>query len=209
MCPETKIPEIDINGITTENNAAKAVDKLRDALRYHNYRYYVLDDPVISDAEYDMLMLTLQQLEEKFPSLKDSNSPTQRVGGEVKEELGTVEHPKPMLSLKAVYNDDEVINFDETCRKELQEQQVVYVAEPKYDGLSIDLIYEEGILTTAATRGDGYTGEDVLNNIKTIHEIPLKLRSEKESVPSKIAVRGEVYMRIDEFNEFNKQIYRK
>lgn len=205
MCPETKIPEIDINGITTENNAAKAVEKLRDALRYHNYRYYVLDDPVISDAEYDMLMLTLQQLEEKFPSLKDSNSPTQRVGGEVKEELGTVTHPKPMLSLKAVYNDDEVINFDETCQKELQERQVGYVAEPKYDGLSIDLIYEEGILTTAATRGDGYTGEDVLNNIKTIHEIPLKLRSEKESVPSKIAVRGEVYMRIDEFNEFNKQ----
>jgi len=205
MCPDTKIPDISINAITTEEQAKKAVMKLREALRYHNYRYYVLDDPVVSDAEYDMLMHQLQQLEEKYPSLQDPNSPTQRVSGEVKEELGTVTHPKPMLSLKAVYTDDEVINFDETCRKELQKQQVVYVSEPKYDGLSIELIYENGNLTTAATRGDGYTGEDVLNNIKTIREIPLKLRSGKEPIPSKLAVRGEVYMRIDEFNEFNKR----
>jgi len=198
-------PNIDLDKITNKKEAEEAIEKLREALRYHNYRYYVLDDPVVSDAEYDRLMLQLQQLEEKFPSLQDPTSPTQRVGGEVKEELGTVTHPKPMLSLKAVYKDNEVLNFDETCRKELGKDQVGYVAEPKYDGLSVELVYENGNLTTAATRGDGYIGEDVLNNIKTIREIPLRLRSDKEPVPSKIAVRGEVYMKIDEFNEFNKQ----
>jgi len=198
-------PLIDIQKIDSEITARKAVEQLRKALRYHNYRYYVLDDPTVSDAEYDEFMQNLQRLEQRFPALQDQNSPTQRVSGEVKEELGTVTHPKPMLSLKAVYNDSEVLNFDETCKKSLEENKIEYVAEPKYDGLSIELIYENGNLTTAATRGDGYTGEDVLSNIKTIREIPLKLRSEQIPIPSKIAIRGEVYIRKDEFNTLNIQ----
>ncbi len=205
MSPSKGKPDIDIHKIKNNDQAKFAIDALRDALRYHNYQYYVLDDPVVSDAEYDKLMQQLLQLETAYPDFFDPNSPTQRVSGEVKEELGTVQHPRPMLSLKAVYNNSEVESFDETCRKELQEQEVEYVTEPKYDGLSIELIYEDGKLSTAATRGDGYTGEDVLNNVKTISEIPLKLRSDSRSIPATIAVRGEVYMRIDEFNEFNKQ----
>ncbi len=198
-------PLIDLNKIDSKETAGKAVEELRKALRHHNYRYYVLDDPVISDSEYDELMQKLQTLEQKYPELQDPTSPTERVSGEVKEELGTVTHPKPMLSLKAVYNDSEVFNFDETCKKSLDEENVEYVAEPKYDGLSIELIYENGNLTTAATRGDGYTGEDVLSNIKTIREIPLKLRSEQIPIPPKIAIRGEVYIRKDEFNTLNMQ----
>jgi len=196
---------IDLNKIDSEKKAKTAVEELRKALRHHNYRYYVLDDPVISDAEYDELMQKLQTLEQRYPELQDPNSPTQRVSGEVKEELGTVTHPKPMLSLKAVYNNSEVLNFDETCKKSLNEKNVEYVAEPKYDGLSIELIYENGNLTTAATRGDGYTGEDVLSNVKTIREIPLQLRIGNIVIPSKIAIRGEVYIRKDEFNVLNKQ----
>jgi len=198
-------PLIDIQKIDSEITARKAVEQLRKALRYNNYRYYVLDDPTVSDAEYDEFMQNLQRLEQRFPSLQDPNSPTQRVSGEVREELGTVTHPQPMLSLKAVYNDSEVHNFDETCKKSLDEENVEYIAEPKYDGLSIELIYENGNLTTAATRGDGYTGEDVLGNIKTIREIPLQLRSEQIPIPSKIAIRGEVYIRKDEFNTLNIQ----
>ena len=198
-------PRIDISKINNEDSAREAVEQLRKALRYHNYRYYVLDDPTVSDAEYDEFMQKLQTLEERYPDLQDTTSPTQRVSGEVQEELGTVTHPKPMLSLKAVYNDSEVFNFDETCKKSLDEEQVEYVAEPKYDGLSIELIYENGNLTSAATRGDGYTGEDVLGNVKTIREIPLKLRSDQIPVPPMIAIRGEVYIRKDEFNMLNKQ----
>ena len=199
------MPLIDLNKIDSEKKAETAVEELRKALRHHNYRYYVLDDPVISDAEYDELMQKLQALEQRYPELQDPNSPTQRVSGEVKEELGTVIHPQPMLSLKAVYNNSEVLNFDETCKKSLNEKNVEYVAEPKYDGLSIELIYENGNLTTAATRGDGYTGEDVLSNVKTIREIPLQLRIGNIVIPSKIAIRGEVYIRKDEFNVLNKQ----
>ena len=199
------MPLIDLNKIDSEKKAETAVEELRKALRHHNYRYYVLDDPVISDAEYDELMQKLQTLEQRYPELQDPNSPTQRVSGEVKEELGTVIHPQPMLSLKAVYNNSEVLNFDETCKKSLNEKNVEYVAEPKYDGLSIELIYENGNLTTAATRGDGYTGEDVLSNVKTIREIPLQLRIGNIVIPSKIAIRGEVYIRKDEFNVLNKQ----
>ena len=198
-------PLIDLQKIDSVHAAQEAITKLRKALRNSEYRYYTLDDPVVSDAEYDELMLQLQTLEDRFPELVDPNSPTQRVGGQVNDELGTVKHPKPMLSLKAVYNDSEVLNFDETCKKSLDEEHVEYVAEPKYDGLSIELIYENGNLTSAATRGDGYIGEDVLSNIKTIKEIPMRLRSEEIPVPKMIAIRGEVYMRIDEFNLLNKQ----
>ena len=199
-----KKPDIDLENIESEEEAKEAVSQLRESIRYHNYRYYVMDDPVISDTEYDKLMRQLQKLEAEYPDLQDTNSPTQRVGGEVKEELGTVTHPTPLLSLKAAYKKEEIINFAETCQKELNNNKVEYVAEPKYDGLSIELIYEDGNLTTAATRGDGNTGENVLSNVKTIAEIPLKLRSEKNESPAKLVVRGEVFMLKEEFNDFNK-----
>ncbi|MGD9374514.1 MAG: NAD-dependent DNA ligase LigA, partial [Anaerolineae bacterium] len=173
---------------------------------YHNHRYYVLDDPVISDAEYDWLMQDLQALEEAYPELRTPDSPTQRVGGEPRQELGVVEHPSPMLSLKAVYDEDDVRNFDETCRSELGRETIAYMAEPKYDGLAVELIYQDRHLTTAGTRGDGDTGEDITANVKTIKEVPLKLHSpEKGPAPEELVVRGEIYMRKAEFEDLNRQ----
>ena len=203
---QKKLPDIDVQSIEDQDTAQEAVGKLRDAIRYHNHRYYVLDDPVISDAEYDRLMQDLQALEEEFPELQAPDSPTQRVGGEPREELGLMEHPAPMLSLKAVYDEDDVRNFDETCRTELDRETVAYVAEPKYDGLAVELIYRDHRLTTAGTRGDGETGEDITANVKTIKEIPLKLRSPDETpAPEELIVRGEIYMRKTEFEDLNRQ----
>lgn len=140
---ETK-PDISPKEVESKEEAQAATEKLRRAIRYHNHRYYVLDDPLISDAEYDTLLEQLQTLEEKFPEMRSPDSPTQQVGGEPRDELGTVEHPRPMLSLRAVYKADEVENFDKTCREELDQKTVEYFAEPKYDGLAVELIYEEG-----------------------------------------------------------------
>lgn len=204
--PEKVKPEIEPAEIDTQAEASEAVDALREAIRYHNYRYYVLDDPVISDAEYDALMQDLEALEEAFPAVQTADSPTQQVGGEPRDELGLVEHPLPMLSLKAVYDADDVRNFDENCRDDLGQRDVTYVAEPKYDGLAVELIYAAGRLTVAATRGDGETGEDVTANVKTIKEVPLRLLDQGGApVPERLVVRGEVYMRKDEFNEMNRR----
>ncbi len=186
--------------------AEKEIEQLREAIRYHNYRYYVLDDPVVSDAEYDELIDKLKTLEEQFPELQSPDSPTQQVGGEPRDELGLVDHPSPMLSLRAVYDENEVRHFDETCRRELGEDIIEYVAEPKYDGLAVELIYENGHISQAATRGDGETGEDITANIKTIKEVPLVLLSQSETpYPDRLVVRGEVYMRQDEFNALNRR----
>ena len=198
-------PEIDLDAIDTEEAADDAAGQLREALRYHNYRYYVLDDPVVSDAEYDRLFQQLQTLEDAYPALQTPDSPTHQVGGMVRDELGTAEHPTPMLSLKAVYEEAEVRNFDETCRTELERDTVPYTAEPKFDGLAVELIYEDGRLVQGATRGDGETGEEITANVKTIDGVPLRLRDEERPVPDRLVVRGEAYMRKDEFNEFNRE----
>jgi DNA ligase (NAD+) len=180
--------------------------KLRDAIRYHNYRYYDLDSPVITDAEYDQLLLTLVELEDKYPELKTSDSPTQKVGAEPREELGLVRHPLPMVSLKTVYEESVVFAFDDSCRSELGVSKVEYIAEPKFDGLSVELIYEDGSLSIASTRGDGETGEDVTANIRTIKEVPLLLVPfEGEIPPSRLVVRGEVYMSFASFDKLNKE----
>lgn len=203
-----KPPDISAEEIESQEAAREAIEKLRDAIRYHNYRYYVRNDPVISDAEYDELMRTLEALEEKFPALQAPDSPTQHVGGDSRDELGRMEHPAPMLSLKAVYEAEEVRNFDERCREDLGrgDDKVVYIAEPKYDGLAVELIYEDSQLETAGTRGDGDTGDDVTANVKTLKEAPLALRDpEGESAPERLVVRGEIYMRKDEFEELNQQ----
>ena len=198
-------PDIDLRAIDSEEAAADAAERLRAALRYHNYRYYVLDDPVVSDATYDRLFQQLQELEAAYPALQTPTSPTQQVGGEPRDELGTVEHPTPMRSLKAVYEEDDVRSFDETCREELTQDRVAYVAEPKFDGLAVELVYEEGELVLAATRGDGATGEDVTANVKTISSVPLQLREEERPAPDRLVVRGEAYMRKDAFNALNQQ----
>ncbi len=199
-------PEVEPEEIEEESKAEEAIDALREAIRYHNYRYYVENDPVISDYEYDQLMRDLQVLEDRFPSLVTPDSPTQHVGGEPQDELGSFDHPEPMLSLQAAYEEEEVANFDETCREELSLETVEYLAEPKYDGLAIELVYEDGTLSVASTRGDGETGEDVTENVKTIREVPLALLSEDGTpVPERLVVRGEVYMRKDEFQEMNER----
>jgi DNA ligase (NAD+) len=198
-------PDIDLDAIDSEDAAATAAEQLREAIRYHNYRYYVLDDPVVSDAEYDRLFQQLQELEEEYPDLRTPDSPTHHVGGTVRDELGTAEHPTPMLSLKAVYEEEDARNFDETCREELGRETVTYTAEPKFDGLAVELIYEDGRLVQGATRGDGETGEEITANVKTIKGVPLRLRDDERPVPDRLVVRGEAYMRKDEFNDFNRQ----
>jgi len=204
--PGERKPEVSLDSIDSESEAREAAEKLREAIRYHNYRYYVLDDPVISDAEYDELMRQLEALEEEYPDLRTPDSPTQQVGGEPRDELGLADHPSPMLSLKAVYKEGDVRSFDKTCRDELGVDEVEYVAEPKYDGLAVELIYEDGQLTVASTRGDGQTGEDITPNIKTIKEVPLSLMAQGDAeIPEQLVVRGEVYIRKDEFEAFNKR----
>ncbi|MFW6135854.1 MAG: NAD-dependent DNA ligase LigA [Chloroflexota bacterium] len=204
--PQEIQPRVSPDAISSQEEAREAVERLRQAIRYHNYHYYVLDDPVISDAEYDELMRDLEALEERFPELRTPDSPTQHVAGEVRDELGLAEHPFPMLSLKAVYDEDEVRKFDQTCRDELGVDSVAYTAEPKYDGLAVELVYEDGQLAVASTRGDGETGEDITPNVKPIKEVPLALLGgEGPAVPERVIVRGEIYMRKDEFESFNRR----
>ncbi|MDF2953251.1 MAG: NAD-dependent DNA ligase [Thermodesulfobacterium sp.] len=191
------------------------VEKLRKEIEYHNYRYYVLDSPVISDAEYDALMRELKKLEEMYPELITPDSPTQRVGFKPAEGFKEVAHAEPMLSLDDAMNEEEVIEFDKRIKRFLglpEEENIEYTVEPKIDGLAVELVYENGSLVIGATRGDGYVGEDVTNNIKTIHTIPLRLRKFAEdapNVPLRIDVRGEVYITKDEFKKLNEERIRK
>lgn len=204
MARQKKKHEVSPEKIDKKKYARKVVRELREAIGYHDHRYYVENDPVISDAEYDELIENLVALEEKFPDLWSPDSPTQRVGGEPREELGSIEHPTPMLSLKATYDDGEVRRFVENCRRRLGEEPE-YVAEPKYDGLSVELVYEDGSLSVASTRGDGRTGEDVTANVRTIREIPLSLLGEEERVPERLVVRGEIFMDKSEFEALNRR----
>jgi DNA ligase (NAD+) len=176
---------------------------LRDQLNQHNYRYYVLDDPVIPDAEYDRLLGELQALEQTHPELITPDSPTQRVGAAPLSVFGQVHHALPMLSLDNAFTDAEVQDFDRRIRERLEMEQVTYAAEPKLDGLAVSLRYENGLLVSGATRGDGFTGEDITHNIRTIGSIPLRLRG--GDYPRVLEVRGEVYMPKQGFEELNAQ----
>lgn len=189
-----------------KSEARERIKELREKIEEHNYRYYVLDDPVITDREYDRLLSELEKLEEKFPELRTSNSPTQRVGAEPADEFESAEHSQPMLSLSNAFEEGEVVEFDERVRRELDGvDEVQYFSEPKLDGLAVEIIYEDGQLTRALTRGDGYTGEVVTRNIKTIRSIPLKLRGDEVDLPPTLEVRGEVYMEKDKFREMNER----
>ena len=174
------------------------IEEIINILNEANYNYYVLDNPTITDQEYDRYMQELIKLEEKYPELKKENSPTSRVGGTVIDEFKKVNHIIPMLSLSNVFNESDIINFDEKIRKEVKHPK--YVIEPKIDGLSVSLYYENGEFKRAATRGDGVTGEDITHNVLTIKNVPLKLRE-----PVTIEVRGEIYMDKDTFNNINEE----
>src|SRR5258708_13046060 len=181
--------------------------ELRDAIRHHEERYYVHNDPEVSDDQFDELLHALEQLEAEHPDLVTQDSPTQRVAGRSVEGFPTVEHLASMLSLDNAYNDEELRAFDERVRKAagLGEHAVAYVAELKIDGLSIALTYEDGRLTRGATRGDGTRGEEVTANVRTIRAIPLTLRGSTRQVPpGKIEVRGEVYLPRKSFERMNR-----
>ncbi len=180
------------------------VAELRDQLNYHNYRYYVLDDPVVSDAEFDLLMRELTRLEEDY-GLAAPDSPTQRVGAQPLDKFETVRHRQPMLSLENAFSEAEAREFDERLKRFLKTaEEFDYVLEPKMDGCAVELVYEQGRLTVGSTRGDGYRGENVTQNLKTIRAIPLKLREEKTGAPELLEVRGEVYMDLPEFKRLNE-----
>ncbi len=193
-----------------KKEAKKRIEELRKLLHYHNYRYYVLDDPVISDAEYDMLLNELKKLEEQFPEFYDENSPTVKVGGEPLSKFEKVEHKIPMLSLEDGFSDEEIIEFDKKIKRflNLSENEIIeYSVEPKFDGLSIDLIYESGRLKVASTRGDGYVGENVTQNVKTIRNVPLVLPL--DDPPEYLDVQGEVLLTKDEFKRINEERIQK
>ena len=176
--------------------------QLRAAIEHHNYRYYALDDPEVSDAEYDRLLRELQALEERFPELVDRFSPTQRVGAAPVAEFGEVEHRVAMLSLENAFSEDEVLDFDRRVRERMAGTEVVdYTAEPKLDGLAVSLTYEGGEFVQGATRGDGMTGEEVTANLRAIRAVPLRLRG--DGIPRLLEVRGEVFMPLEGFRKFN------
>jgi len=182
--------------------------ELREQIDYHNYRYYVLDDPEIPDAEYDRLFRELQVLEGQYPALVTADSPTQRVGAEPLKAFGEVRHVVPMLSLGNAFSDEEVHDFGRRIAEKLglAEDGIDFTAEPKMDGLAISLLYEGGVLVRAATRGDGVTGEDVTQNVRTIPSVPLRLRSETQRpLPRVLEVRGEVYMPKAGFEALNER----
>jgi DNA ligase (NAD+) len=182
----------------------KEIEKLVTDLNYHNYRYYVLDTPVISDEEYDRLYRRLKELEESSGYILPE-SPTLRVGAPPLEKFAKIKHSEPMLSLDNAFSFDELKEFDKRIKKLLgAEDDIDYTVEPKYDGLAMELTYRKGLLVRASTRGDGYEGEDVTHNIRTIKAIPLKMEV-PGTVPEEIDIRGEVYMELDEFDALNRQ----
>jgi len=185
-----------------DENAAARARELRDQIEFHNYRYYVLDDPSISDARFDALMLELQALEDAHPELRTPDSPTQRVGGEPSAAFSQVVHSAPMLSLENAFSDEELQEFDRRTRERLDVDAVSYCAEPKLDGLAVSLRYERGVLVQAATRGDGNRGEDVTANVRAIRSVPLRLRG--DDLPDVLEARGEVFMTRRSFEALNR-----
>ncbi|MFQ5742944.1 MAG: NAD-dependent DNA ligase LigA [Acidobacteriota bacterium] len=192
------VPTAELSVRQAEGEAAQ----LREAVSYHDYRYYAIDDPVIADGTYDLLFRRLQELEASFPQLRSPDSPTQRIGALPREELAEVDHLAPMLSLESSHEEMKIREFDERLRRNLGIEQLTYVAEPKFDGLSVEVVYRQGRLERGATRGDGYRGEDVTDNLRTIPSLPLRLLN---TPPALIAVRGEVYIPLEGFHRLNRQ----
>jgi DNA ligase (NAD+) len=190
----------------TKLEARERIEVLKSQIRHHDHLYYVKGRPSISDAAYDKLLRELSQLQEQFPDLKTPDSPTERVAGRVQEAFGEVRHLAPMLSLESLMNEDEVREFGKRVEKGLGLSRVAYMAEPKFDGLSVELVYQEGRFLRGSTRGDGIVGEDVSENLKTIRSLPLSLFTESRPASGTIAVRAEAIMRLEEFEALNRRI---
>jgi DNA ligase (NAD+) len=186
----------------TIEEAQSKIDELSEKINTYNYQYYVLDNPAISDYDFDMLLHELIALEKEFPSLIQPDSPTQRVGGEVTKRFTSVKHKIPMLSLANTYTESELEDFDKRVKTALYMDEIEYVCELKFDGVAISLIYENGILKQAITRGDGIQGDDITTNVKTIRSIPLKLQG---NYPERLEVRGEIFMPHNSFFALNKE----
>lgn len=203
-------PQPDLFAAQDEQAALKQkVQELRRKIERANYEYYVLDNPTLSDAEYDRLLRELQEIEATHPELVTPDSPTQRVGAAPLAAFQTITHRIPMISLDNAMNEGEIREFVNRVQKALPGEQIEFVAEPKIDGLAVELIYENGILVAGATRGDGITGEDITQNLKTIRAIPLRLNPEKVQIPALIEIRGEVYMEKADFQKLNEQQLRE
>ena len=185
-------------------NSAEAqlrIQQLTNELRNHNYRYYVLSEPSISDFEFDQLLKELEHLEQQFPELASPESPTQKVGGTVIDGFQTIKHRRPMLSLGNTYNESELRDFDERTRKSTGLEQIEYVCELKIDGLAISVFYENGQLVQAVTRGDGIQGDVVTENVKTIRNLPKIIRG---NFPQSFEIRGEIFMHRKGFERLNQ-----
>ncbi len=199
--PKTHFKKVDkIN----KSEAGKQIEALREGIEYHDYLYYVKNKPKISDRTYDRLLARLEELEQAFPDLQSEDSPTKRVGAEPVSELRKKEHAAEMLSLNAALDERGARNFDRYIRKRI-DRKPQYVLEPKFDGLSVEIVYKNGRFEYGATRGNGRTGEDISHNIRTIHTVPLRMRNGSENLPSMLAVRGEIFMPKDKFQDLNKQ----
>uniref|UniRef100_A0A831XL18 DNA ligase n=1 Tax=Geobacter metallireducens TaxID=28232 RepID=A0A831XL18_GEOME len=189
-----------------KSSAEQRITRLRDEIRRHDNLYYVLDRPEITDAEYDLLFRELVQLEKQFPELVTPDSPTQRVGGAPLDKFEQVTHRIPMLSLENAFTDSDIAEFDARLKRALAlpaEEEITYVCEPKMDGLAVELVYENGVLTVGSTRGDGFTGENVTLNLKTVKSIPLRLAC--DNPPQLLEVRGEVFLPLEAFQRLNAQ----
>lgn len=189
----------------TSEALRERITRLRETIRHHDYLYYVKDRPEISDGEYDRLFAELVQLEEAHPDLVTPDSPTQRVGAPPLGELGKVRHELPMLSLDSLVDPRDVVAFDQRMKRELSVAEVEYTVEPKFDGLSVELVYDGGRFVRGSTRGDGIMGEDVTVNLRTIRSLPLQLQA-GAAPPGHLVVRGEVFMRLDDFQSLNRRI---
>ncbi len=186
--------------------AKERVEELREEIRHHDYLYYVKNEPEISDEQYDKLFNELLELEEEFPDLRTKNSPTQRVGGPSVDSLPDVEHTAPMLSLESSHKPADAQDFHDRVRKALDGSEVSYVVEPKFDGASVEIVYESGELLRAATRGDGQVGDEITENIRTIGSVPMRLRGEQRAVPELLSVRAEVMIAIPDFQDLNERL---
>ncbi|MFQ5561178.1 MAG: NAD-dependent DNA ligase LigA, partial [Nitrospinota bacterium] len=189
------------------DSAETKINRLRKEIEFHNHRYYVLDDPIISDAQYDLLFRQLEQLEEKYPSLITPDSPTRRVGGQAESKFAHYIHTVPMLSLQNATSDDDVLQFDKRVKKtlSLSETVVEYMAEPKIDGVAVELRYENGLLTIGSTRGDGKTGENITKALHTVRSIPATLSTAEIPCPERLDARGEVFISIEAFDKLNNE----
>ncbi len=199
--------QLSLLNISGKDEARQRLQVLRQELNLHAYRYYVLDDPILADAEYDLLFQELVALEQQHPELITADSPSQRVGGSPLAQFETVPHSLPMLSLENAFTDDDLVDFEERLLRFLQStEQISYVTEPKLDGLAVELVYDDGLFVLGSTRGDGLIGENISQNLKTIPTIPLRLHTQDGvGIPKRLEVRGEVFIGLADFKKLNEE----